>query len=205
MYPQAEIQDLGGKRIAARGQQTVALVRALEVSGFLRALPRRQACPCAAVRATPQGQGVPRPSSGGLHLGPGASLHGFQVLALPTQKPFHRLDTAFLTLGGKGQRTMTLARASDFGGSFETFPRRQACPCSWLLPSRHKGKPACVVRPRGTLESPRLEPRLPSAGPGRRSACHPTFGCLVCPSAERIRGACHPDLGSQLGGTCSSV
>ena len=101
---QAEIQDPGGKGQRRRplneapevnGQpQKVAMARLALVFASGRSpdarpfRPRRQgqAEPHRTVRET---FGVLTPS------------HGSYLLALPTQKPFHRLDTAPLSLGGK--------------------------------------------------------------------------------------------------------
>ena len=58
-----------------KGQQTVALVRALMVGGLLKALPRGHACPgrrsaCAAVRATNKGKACLDPAPEGFISAP---------------------------------------------------------------------------------------------------------------------------------------
>ena len=88
MYFRAEIRDLGGKRIAARGQQTVALVRVLEVRGLLKALPRGHACPgrrsaCAAVRATNKGKACLDPAPEGFISAPEPRSMASKSLPLP--------------------------------------------------------------------------------------------------------------------------
>ncbi len=135
------------------------------------------------------------------------SSQGSRLLALPTQKPFHRLDTAFPTQGGKGKHLELLNGGS--GGEWPCLGRplwlclplgRRAASAGGLVAPPRASRAAWHVL--GEHPRPSYEPRFSSACPCHPEVhCHP-LGFNVCPSAKPSRSLPpRGDLGqSPMGG-----